>query len=397
MMKMKAIDIFSGAGGSTEAMKKHFDIIAAVEFDPVTAKSYELNHGKEHLFVEDVMNLSNEFWSKLTEGINLDLLVSTPPCQGFSKYTRTKVIESNDERNQLILETLRIARVTKPNFVFMENVTNIINYKVFHTFIKKLANIKLDGTPQNALFPSYHIRFECVSSSDYDVPQKRNRMILIAKKIDVFPEKDAYVRIRNTPAPIIKNPLKIWPKKKRSVLLGEYLKGFGLTALKAGEVCEKDALHRARNLSEINLRRIKATRANGGSRNEWNDDLVLECHRKAKVGFTDVYGRMSFEEYAPTITCGCITYSKGRFGHPIEDRAISLREAALIQTFPYEYKFTGKLSGEVYEGSMDKIATQIGNAIPINMISLFLDSIYEDLISFKYSQSSLNTPVNGLV
>lgn len=380
MKRLKAIDIFSGAGGSSEALKKKFDIIAAVESDPIIAKSYELNHGKKHLYIEDITKLSNDFWIDLTKNINIDLLVSTPPCQGFSKHARTKVIESKDGRNLLIFETLRIARLTKPRFILMENVPNIVNYKVFHSFLKKLSNIKLDGNALDSNFPSYHIKFDCINSSDYNVPQKRKRMILVAEKINTFPNKDAYVRIKNTPIPILKSPLNLWPKKKRSLLLGEYLNKFELPSILAGEVCKIDPLHKSRNLSEKNLRRIKATRENGGSRREWDEELILDCHRKEKVGFTDVYGRMSFDDFAPTITCGCITYSKGRFGHPIEDRAISLREAALIQTFPYDYKFTGKLSGEIYEGSMDRIATQIGNAVPINMISMFLDEIYDHLM-----------------
>lgn len=377
MNKLNAVDIFCGAGGTSEALKKYFNIVAAVEFDEIIAKSYALNHGWEHLYINDIKELNREFWDDISNNREIDLLVSTPPCQGFSKHSRKKVIEIKDPRNDLILETLRVAHIIKPNYIFMENVPNIINYKVFHKLLKSLSNIKKNGRPLNPDLPSYHIRYEIVNASDYNVPQKRTRMILIAKKIETFPYNKAYIQTRNTPNPIVNEPLDIWPKKIIAPLLGEFLSGYKLQEIKAGETGSTDSLHKSRSLSDINLQRIKSTRSNGGSRTEWAEDLVLECHKKEKISFTDVYGRMSYNDYAPTITCGCINYSKGRFGHPIEDRAISLREAALIQTFPYEYKFTGKITGELYKGSMDKIATQIGNAVPINMARLFFKAIYE--------------------
>ncbi|WP_419890610.1 DNA cytosine methyltransferase [Paenibacillus xylanexedens] len=377
MKILNAIDIFSGVGGSSEALKRYFKIISSVEMDPIIAKSYELNHGKDHLYIGNIRDIGVDYWNNLlmNHKNKLDLLVSTPPCQGFSKHSRTKILESNDERNTLILETIRIAHITKPKFIFFENVPNIIYYKIFHTFLKKLSNIKKDGTKLLPNLPSYHIRYECVDAYDYNVPQKRKRMILLAKRIDQFPNKDAYIRTRNVTAPIVNAPLNIWPDKIPAPTLNAYLSQFKLSLLNAGETDMNDKLHRARSLSNLNLKRIRATPHNGGSRKNWDDSLVLDCHRKKNVSFGDVYGRMSNQEYSPTITCGCVSYSKGRFGHPTEDRAISLREAALIQTFPYNYKFTGKLTGELYEGSFDNIATQIGNAVPVNLADIFFREI----------------------
>lgn len=379
MSSKYAIDLFSGAGGSTQAAKKDFNIITAIEIDPIFAKTYALNHGSEHLHIKDIISTDVSFWNtelKKTKKNSLDLLIATPPCQGFSKHSRTKVIESTDVRNNLILEVVRVTQITKPKYIFMENVTNIVNYKVFHKFLKRLSNIKKNGFPLNPNLPSYHIRFESVSAQDFNVPQVRKRMILIAKKIEEFPKMDAYVTVRNLTVPIIKKPLDIWPKKIMAPTLGEYLSKFNLAPLQAGEKCENDILHRTQKLSELNLERIKSTPLNGGSRNVWPDHLVLECHKKSNVSFGDVYGRMDFNDYAPTITCGCSSYSKGRFGHPLENRAISLREAALIQTFPIDYKFTGSIEGKVNEGAINKIATQIGNAIPVNLAEIFLKKIY---------------------
>lgn len=172
-------------------------------------------------------------------------------------------------------------------------------------------------------------------------------------------------------------------KQEKESIFGEYLAKYNLSEIKAGETCPSDKLHKSRNLSELNTKRIRNTPHNGGSRKDWPQSLILNCHKEKKVSYGDVYGRMSFDKYAPTITCGCISYSKGRFGHPIQNRAISLREAALIQTFPLDYKFTGKITGEVYEGSMDKISTQIGNAIPIDLGIAFFEKIYEELDSVK--------------
>lgn len=374
-----AIDLFSGAGGSTQAAKRYFNITTAIEIDPIFAKTYALNHGDQHLYIKDIQTTDENFWKKelnKTKNKSLDLLIATPPCQGFSKHSRTKVIESTDIRNNIILEVVRVAQITKPKYIFMENVTNIVNYKVFHRFLKRLSNIKKNGLPLNPDLPSYHIRFESVSAQDFNVPQVRKRMILIAKKIEEFPKTDAYVTIRNLTVPIIKKTLDVWPQKTIAPTLGEYLSKFNLSTLQAGEQCANDPLHRTQKLSDLNLERIKSTPLNGGSRNVWPDHLILECHKKSNVSFGDVYGRMNFNDYAPTITCGCSSYSKGRFGHPIENRAISLREAALIQTFPINYKFTGSIEGKVNGGAINKIATQIGNAIPVNLAEKFLKEIY---------------------
>ncbi|WP_249659717.1 DNA cytosine methyltransferase [Lysinibacillus fusiformis] len=373
-----AIDLFSGAGGSTQAAKKYFNIVTAIELEPIYAKTYELNHSKEHLYIADVKTTDKDFWENQLKKISmeLDLLIATPPCQGFSKHSRKKVIESDDIRNTLILEVIRIARITQPQFIFMENVTNIINYKIFHKFLKNLSNIKRDGMPIKSDFPSYHIRFESVNAEEFKVPQKRKRMILIAKKINSFPEKEAYVRTKNITVPKVTKPLQIWPKPQNAPFLGDYLSQFKLSPLKAGQRDLEDKLHRSQNLSSLNLERIQATPHNGGSRNSWPEKLILDCHKKERISFGDVYGRMSNYDYAPTITCGCTSYSKGRFGHPVEDRAISLREAALIQTFPFDYKFTGTIDGELYEGASNKIATQIGNAIPVKLAEAFFKEIY---------------------
>ncbi len=384
-MKHTAIDLFSGAGGVSEALKEHFKIICSVEYDKIIASTYSLNHGKDHLLVKDIRKINkkkliNIKKEKLQDG-NLDLLVATPPCQGFSRHSRTKSTNSSDERNKLIMEIIRVSNLFEPKFILFENVDNIINFKIFHLFLEVITNLTEPGQKKYLNRPSYHLRFEIVDAVDYGVPQHRKRLILIGKKIETFPNTDAVIMYNSKGIPFIKKPLHLWPEKKTAPKLGEYLKTFNLTSLKAGETNSVDQLHKCRKLSETNLRRIQNTPKNGGSRSEWDKklNLGLECHTKSNVSFGDVYGRMNFFSYAPTITCGCLAYTKGRFGHPEEDRAISIREAALIQTFPRNYKFTGRLDGETNEGSTENIATQIGNAVPVQLARSFVKMFYNKL------------------
>ncbi|NMF01150.1 DNA cytosine methyltransferase [Aneurinibacillus aneurinilyticus] len=381
MHRHTAIDLFCGAGGVTEALKQYFDILCAIEFDPIIAKTYALNHSDNHLIEQDIRTISKEHWlsfTKIKPG-ELDLLVGTPPCQGFSRHSRKKIRENKDGRNKLIMEVFKVANLFQPKFILFENVDNIINFEMFHLFLDAIINLNNNGYKRFSKRPSYHVRFEIVDASNYEVPQKRKRLILIAKRIDQFPNTAATLSFSPKSVPVIKDPLAIWPEKRISTELGKYLGMFNLKPLAAGETDPDDELHTAGNLSELNLKRIKATPQDGGSRDAWPEELLLDCHKKSNVSYKDVYGRMDSKSYAPTITCGCTKYSKGRFGHPTQDRAISLREAALIQTFPLNYQFTGNIEGIPYKGSKENIATQIGNAVPVNLAKAFVKEIANHL------------------
>lgn len=384
-MKHTAIDLFSGAGGVSEALKEHFKIICSVEYDKIIASTYSLNHGKDHLLVKDIRKIKKkklvDIKKKKLKNGDLGLLVATPPCQGFSRHSRTKSTASSDERNKLIMEIIRVSNLFEPKFIFFENVDNIINFKIFHRFLDVIVNLTDSGKKKYMNRPSYHLRFEVVNAVDYGVPQHRKRLILIGKKIEAFPNIDATIMYNSKGIPFVKNPLQLWPEKAVAPKLGEYLNCFKLPPLKAGETDSVDKLHKCRNLSDTNLRRIQSTPKNGGSRSDWDRtlNLGLECHTKSNINYGDVYGRMSFSDYAPTITCGCLAYTKGRFGHPEEDRAISMREAALIQTFPQTYKFTGRLDGKANEGSTENIATQIGNAVPVQLARSFIKMLNDNL------------------
>ncbi|MCR8644716.1 DNA cytosine methyltransferase [Paenibacillus sp. N1-5-1-14] len=377
-MRFTAVDLFCGAGGTSVALKKNYDIKCAIEYDPIIAETYQNNHDSSHLIIEDIKKIyKKEFLEKvfLQRG-ELDLLIATPPCQGFSKHSKKKNFILNDTRNKLIFHVSRVVTYFHPKFILFENVGNIINNNYFYILLKKLSNIDQEGYPIIKTQPSYHINFQIVNATDYDVPQKRQRLILIAKKIDStdLPNTNAFITLSKKGIPQVSAPLNIWPDKKPAKKLGEFLKPHNLRKLEAGETDPEDELHTVRNLSELNIRRLEATPKNGGSRNSWPESIWLDCHKKKNVSYGDVYGRMSFEDYAPTITCGCLSLSKGRFGHPTENRAISLREAALIQTFPKKYKFSG---------SIEKKALQIGNAVPVNLAKLFINAITANLIETK--------------
>lgn len=385
---LTAVELFAGAGGVTEAIKENFKLKCAIEYDPIIAKTYELNHGKDHLFVEDIKKLSPQSILEFTKlkPEDLDLLVVTAPCQGFSRHARKKATESKDNRNRLIMQTIKYSKVFKPKYIFFENVSNIVNFPQFSRFIRLLSNLNSEGYKRVTNLPSYHIRFESINASDYNVPQKRNRLILIAKRIDSFPNTEAVISHEKGSIPKVKQPHNIWPEKQKAPNLGQYLQKFQLSKIKAGETCKKDLLHKARNLSDLNKKRISSTPHNGGSRDNWPIELQLNCHKRKGVSYGDVYGRMDYNDFAPTITTGCTSYSKGRFGHPIYDRAITLREAALIQTFPQDYKFTGSIDGEENKGSVDQISTQIGNAVPVNMAAAFISEITKDIMTLKRTE-----------
>ncbi|WP_333616971.1 DNA cytosine methyltransferase [Acinetobacter variabilis] len=328
---LTAIDLFCGAGGLTEGLKQAgFNVIAGVEINSIAAETYKLNHPEVKCFENDICLLSA---TELMDSLNLkkgelDLLAGCPPCQGFSTLrTRKKVLAHSDDRNELIFEYLRLVEELLPKSIMLENVPALAkDHRMFDFLehIKKLGYLVTDNSVQ------------VEDASDYGVPQRRKRMILKVSRIGDIPKVS---------------------KVEKKVTLREY---FMLHKLKpVGE--SGDPLHDYnQKRSEKVLEIIKAIPKDGGSRKELPDHLVLECHKNRQGQFGDVYGRMKWDDVAPTITGGCTSPSKGRFLHPEEDRCITLREAALLQTFPLEYKFPLV--------SQTSIALMIGNALPPELI-----------------------------
>ena len=321
-MILNAIDIFSGCGGLTEGLKQAgFNVIAAVEIDKDAAKCYALNHPETNLIIKDIRDISvlRELKNKLN-GTQLHLLAGCPPCQGFSSIRRkNKKYSSPDERNKLIIDFLMYVKELNPLAIMLENVPGIINYYLFKKLVKEL--IKL----------GYNIDYKVLNVKNYKVPQRRKRLVLIGSKfgeITIPTGKEEIITVRDA--------------------IGS------LESIKQTEdPIHKIVAHHTKRIQNI----IKRIPQDGGSRKDLPKRYILECHKKNNVGFNDIYGRLRWDKESSTITGGCLNPSKGRFLHPEENRCISAREAALLQTFPRNYKFPIDIS-------KTSLALLIGNALP---------------------------------
>lgn len=340
-IRVPVIDLFSGAGGLSLGLKNSgMNVVAAVEIDQNACDTYATNIGNVVLNkdISEISGMELLDFAGLNQG-DFFVLAGCPPCQGFSSIG---LKNKSDVRNQLAFQFIRLIHETKPSFIIMENVPGMskgIGKEIFHNICEELNK-------------DYLIEYDILNSANYGVPQQRKRLVLHGVRKDI---KELYFPTDyeiSLPVPTHIDPLKNNEGLLQNWNTVSMIKG--LPEIKAGESYDGIYNHVCRKLSELNLKRISLTPHNGGSRKDWPNELVLECHKRS-VGYTDVYGRMSFESVAPTITAGCLSYSKGRFGHPIQNRAISAREAARLQTFPDDFKFCGNI---------DQVARQIGNAVP---------------------------------
>ncbi len=322
-----AIDLFSGCGGLTEGLKQaRFNVLAAVEIDSKARDTFALNHPEVLLAGSDIRDLEpNDLMARLGIRIGeLDLLAGCPPCQGFSRMRKmNKRRSARDDRNMLIDEFAKFALAMKPKLIMMENVPGLADYHRFQDFIRALQR------------ENYKVRFEVLNVADYGVPQRRKRLIVSASRVG-----DPAIATGIGRKLTVRTAIENLPQ--------------------AGD--SGDLLH---DMPEVRSARIRALISaipkNGGSRSDLPDEFVLDCHRTSN-GFSDVYGRMAWDELAPTITGGCFNPSKGRYLHPEFNRAITLREAALLQGFPKDYMF------DIAHGK-EAIALMIGNALPPPFIS----------------------------
>jgi len=335
---LKAIDLFSGSGGTTSGLKKALvDVVAAVEIDEHAAQTYSKNNPEVNLILGDIRNVDGD---ELRNAGNISdddtlMLVACPPCQGFSSIRRGG---EDDVRNELVFEFERLIDEMRPEFILMENVAGMARgkgKKIFRTFLTHIEK-------------RYFCAKDILNAADYGVPQLRKRLVLHGIRKDRVSNKN----IVSLPIPTFSKSgddgTTPW-KTVREVLT--------LPAISAGEDYESENIHNhcANNLSATNIERIQYIRAHGGSRTSLPDRLVLDCHRNSN-GHKDVYGILPLDKPSVTITGGCMTYSKGRFGHPFEDRALSAREAARLQSFDDDY---------IFYGTRGQMAKQIGNAVPV--------------------------------
>lgn len=377
-MAIKAIDLFSGCGGvSCGLTRAGFKVKAAVEIDPEAARTYSAYPplGNVNVLIDDICKLSGKKILQ-TAGIkttDLYLLAGCPPCQNFSMQNPKNKDKPESERKKLLFEFLRIIKEVYPPFVLMENVPGLdsdFNKNILTEFLNSLRNE--DGRDTE----KYYIAYSILNAADFGVPQLRKRFVLHAVRKDIYDELlNCGVQFTLPPATHNKNGdngLQPWVTVRDAI--GD------LPAINAGE-CYVDPTGRIKNhkcadLSDNNLKKMRYIRAHGCSRTCLPEDMVLECHKKkdnlgnAFSGHRDVYGIMNGDKPAPTMTGGCLFYSKGRYGHYEQDRAISIREAARIQTFPDDFEFCDNLA---------KAALQIGNAVPVKLVessaSTFINAI----------------------
>lgn len=342
IQKLKVIDLFCGIGGLSHGLiKEGLDVVAGIDNDNSCKFGYEYNN-RTKFINKDILQVTANDIDQLfgRKEKTIRVLAGCAPCQPFSKLNLKRItkkeLEPLEKFAQLIDET-------KPDIVSMENVSGLADmkkYPIFKTFVDTLQRNE------------YKYKYEIVDVSEYGIPQKRKRLVLLASRFgDIELVKRTHKNKKATVRDVIKN----------------------LPPIKDGEINPSDPLHRARKLSPTNLKRIRSTPHNGGNSSNWDKNLVLECHKKksGKTYRSSVYGRMRWNEPAPTMTTQCVGLGNGRFGHPVQDRAISLREAAIFQTFPKNYQFIDPNT----PFTTASVVKFIGNAVPVKLGSVIGRSI----------------------
>jgi DNA (cytosine-5)-methyltransferase 1 len=329
------VDIFCGVGGLTHGfVLEKFNVVAGLDSDTSCKFAYEKNN-KAKFIGKKLEELDKGEITKFYPDDHIKILVGCAPCQPFSSNNIKR--PENDKWN-LLYAFAKLIEEVNPDVVSMENVLQLQTFqkgKVFRDFVTKLESL------------GYFVTYERAHCPDFGVPQKRRRLVLFGSKygpiklIDGEFEPGSYKTVKD--------------------------KIFKLEPISAGSKSKKDLLHRSATLEKINLKRIKASKP-GGTWKDWNEKLRLDCHTKKRgktKGHTalSAYGRMKWEEPSPTLTTNFFNLGSGRYGHPEQDRAISLREGALLQTFPKNYQFV-ESEGDI---NFNKLGRQIGNAVPVEL------------------------------
>lgn len=330
MPKYTCIDSFCGAGGLGLGLQQAgFDILLSFDIDKLCISTLKENKKYFHhpAIATDISDMLN---GKALEICNIKrgdlfLLAGGPPCQGFSIQRRGSDIDS---RNLLVFKYAQLVDELFPKYFVMENVTGIAG-KRGKTILEQLTD-KLKSI-------GYKVHISLLDAQNYGVPQRRKRYIIVGERIDIdgnykYPEQlKTHITVRDTIETLPEPPMD-----------GTDYPGI--------------PLHRRDKLSSTNLKRIQSLKP-GQGREYLPKDLLANCHKidSSIIGYRNVYGRMEWDDVAPTITARFDSFTRGKFGHPVQNRSISLREGALLQTFPMDYKFIGN--------KVD-IARQIGNAVP---------------------------------
>ena len=333
---IRAIDLFCGIGGLTHGLRlADVAVKAGFDNDPTCRHAFKANNDGAEFVCKDVREVRFADLEPFYKDAEVTALVGCAPCQPFSAHNRRK--SQSDGDCSLVNEFARLVKEGKPDLVSMENVPGLTKHPAFADLIRTLADL------------DYEIDPTIVSCERYGVPQRRRRLVLLASR------RGSVSLLCPTGSP-------------RTV--GDCIRG--LPAIEAGAVCPDDPAHAALPLSPTNRERIVQSKP-GGSWADWDDHLVNECHRNAH--YPAPYGRMRWDDLAPTITTQFCYYSTGRFGHPEQDRAISVREGALLQTFPRDYV----LVDEKNPATIRELARHVGNAVPVRLGSAIGAAFVESL------------------
>lgn len=346
---INAVDLFCGVGGLTFGLEQAgVKVRLGVDIDPACAFPIENNSGAKFLQA-DVAKLGASALVQAMGEDGITLLAGCAPCQPFSTYSRTAKqkhgVSAGTKRNDdwmLVHHFGRVIKETQPDLVAMENVAPLAQQDIFQEFLGSL-----DG---------YWVDWAVVECSKIGLPQSRKRLVLLASRLGP-----------------IKVPVTAGTYSTVKSVIG------GLPLLAAGAQDPSDRLHKASRLSPLNLTRIKHS-VPGGTWRDWPEEIRASCHVKSTgATYSSVYGRMEWDTPAPTITTQCFGFGNGRFGHPEQDRAISLREAAMLQGFPRNYKFIP----EDEDVSFAKVGRLIGNAVPVTLGKVIGDALIDHASQFK--------------
>lgn len=327
---IKVIDLFSGIGGLTYGFQSAgLNVVAGIDNDPTCAYGYEKSNNTRFI-LKDISDVTNDEITEMYGDAEIRVLAGCAPCQPYSRLNQKG---ATDQKMTPLRKFAALIRDTRPHVVSMENVSGLTNtkkYPVFQDFLDVLEEL------------GYHYDYKVINTADYGVPQSRKRLVLLASRL---------------------GPISVpQPTHAQHVTLRDIISD--LPAIEAGETHPTDPLHYSRSLSELNIKRIKATPKDGGTQKSWPKDLLLECHKKESgKTFASVYGRMWWDKPGSTMTTQCIGIGNGRYGHPEQNRAISLREAARIQTFPDNYTFVDPAKPL----KVGMVAKFIGNAVPVRL------------------------------
>lgn len=326
--QITAVDLFCGVGGLTHGLTRGgVKVAAGVDVDETCRYPFEANNNAEFVS-KDVAKLDGRALKKYFEQDSLTLLAGCAPCQPFSTYSRSGRGQQHESQWPLVLAFGRLVRELNPDLITMENVPQLADHEVFKRFVAGLHE--------------YNKWWSIVECSSFGVPQSRKRLVLLASRLGT---EGLALQSFEMPRATVREAIGTLP------------------AIAAGGRDPDDPMHVASALSDLNLQRIRASRP-GGTWRDWPAKLRASCHRKTSgATYPSVYGRMVWDAVAPTITTQCFGFGNGRFGHPAQDRAISLREAAMLQTFPRGYKFAP--DGAVIK--FNRMGRLIGNAVPVRL------------------------------